>query len=528
MEKLYNGIVLPDVWPPQNIEMDSPHEIDVPYLRQKPDVIDISIGRQLFVDDFLIAESKYLYPFPHKAIKYEGNPVFVPITETECATEPCACPKSGGVWYDEKAGKYKMWYEAGWLHRMAYAESEDGIHWDRPNLDIVEGTNRILKDVVADSSTVFMDHEADPNERYKLFIRSPDIDYHTGERHVHGYVAVSSDGIHWERMTPTSNLGDRSTIFYNPFRKKWVYSIRKNTGEVTAWRRGTNDRVREYRECDDLLEGAKWIHEDGTRENVNWMRTDVRDLRDPACGDYPQLYNFDAVAYESIMLGLFQIHKGPSNPVCDKGGFPKLTELIASYSRDGFHFSRPDREAFIPASREVGEWDRGYVQSVGGVCLIHGDELWFYYIGFEGDDRRMLHPKDIDAKHTNASTGIAKLRRDGFVSMDGTGWLKTERLSVAEGRNKLFINAKAIHGEVRAALLDGNGEVLEGYSEDDCVPFVGNSTCARITWKNKETCALPNVFRVRFHQRNAQLYAFWFSDSEKGDSHGYNAAGAPI
>ena len=521
MEKLYNNILLPEQWPPNEVKFDSDSEMDIPYLRQKPDVIDISVGRQLFVDDFLIAESRHLYPFFHKAKKFDGNPVFTPETEQECnVTLPCACPKSGGVWFDKDDRRYKMWYEAGWLNRMAYAESTDGLHWERIPIN-PDGSNIILSDLVADSSTVFIDYDTDkPNERYKLFLRSPG-------GVMPGYAAVSGDGIHWEHITKTSPLGDRSTIFYNPFRKKWVYSIRYVDPDVTYWRRTKNERLREYYESDDFLAGSNWLDETGKKKCVPWLRTDKLDLRDPACGAYPQIYNFDAVAYESIMLGMFQIHKGPLNSECDKGGFPKITELIASYSRDGFHFSRPDRECFIPASREVGEWDRGYVQSVGGICLVQGDELWFYYIGFEGDDRRPEPIGKLGAMHDYSSTGIAKLRRDGFVSMDGTGWMITEKLTTVSGRNKFFINAKAIHGEVRVALLDAEGNVLPGYSEEECTSFVGNSTMARLTWGERSTCTLPEVFRLRFTQRNAQLYSFWITDSETGDSHGYDAAGTP-
>ena len=65
MEKLYNNVVLSEdygVSDPQN----------VPYLKNPPEVIDISVGRQLFVDDFLIEETE-LKPEYHKAKKYEGE-----------------------------------------------------------------------------------------------------------------------------------------------------------------------------------------------------------------------------------------------------------------------------------------------------------------------------------------------------------------------------------------------------------------------------------------------------------------------
>ena len=509
MEKLYNNIILPDEWPPRNIDPVDMSEIEVPYLKSKPEIIDISVGRQLFVDDFLISDMNGLYPFYHKARKYEGNPILTPETDEERnVTLPGACPKAGGVWYDKKYKKYRMWYEAGWLNRLAYAESDDGINWIRPELDVKAGTNVVVDGRDSDSNTVFIDDDTkNPSERYKLFFRG------AGQGKP-AYVATSPDGIHWGEMVETSVFGDRSTAFYNPFRKKWIYSIRDIKKR----------RYRNYRECDDLIAGA--LGGDGY-DRVPWPRTDEHDLCDPKLNITPHLYNFDAVAYESIMLGMFEIFKGPHNNDCAKIGVPKTTELIAAYSRDGFHFSRPDRESFIPASRECGEWDRGYVQSAGGICIVKRDELWFYYCGFAGDETFVCEEECNCGMYSNSATGIAKLRRDGFVSIDGTGSLVTERLTVAEGRDKLFINAKAPLGEVRVALLDADGQIIDGYSEEDCLPFTGNDTCARIVWRGKETCSLPEVFRVRFSQSNAQLYSFWFSDTDDGDSHGFYAAGKP-
>ena len=33
-------------------------------------------------------------------------------------------------------------------------------------------------------------------------------------------------------------------------------------------------------------------------------------------GDPPQLYSLAAVAYESLMVGMHQIHRGPKNEIC--------------------------------------------------------------------------------------------------------------------------------------------------------------------------------------------------------------------
>jgi hypothetical protein len=53
---LYNGIRLADPWPPRRRSLaDMP--IAPPYLVDRPAVVPIDLGRQLFVDDFLIEES---------------------------------------------------------------------------------------------------------------------------------------------------------------------------------------------------------------------------------------------------------------------------------------------------------------------------------------------------------------------------------------------------------------------------------------------------------------------------------------
>ena len=52
-ERLYNGIVLPDAWPPRHFSTLTREPQPVPYLRDRPATVPIDVGRQLFVDDFL-------------------------------------------------------------------------------------------------------------------------------------------------------------------------------------------------------------------------------------------------------------------------------------------------------------------------------------------------------------------------------------------------------------------------------------------------------------------------------------------
>ena len=147
-EVLYNGITLPAQWPPRYAEPVEAKEMPVPYLTDKPAVIPINVGRQLFVDNFLISQTD-LKPTYHTPDFFEGNPILEPTEEWENTIEgaPYAAPFSDGIWYDDKDGKFKMWYlaGAGSIHKQdkqtfytGYAESDDGMHWVKPDLELVK------------------------------------------------------------------------------------------------------------------------------------------------------------------------------------------------------------------------------------------------------------------------------------------------------------------------------------------------------------------------------------------------------
>ena len=55
-ETVYNGIRLPAPWPPK-VESLTLEPMSPPYLADPPAVIPIDVGRQLFVDDFLIEQT---------------------------------------------------------------------------------------------------------------------------------------------------------------------------------------------------------------------------------------------------------------------------------------------------------------------------------------------------------------------------------------------------------------------------------------------------------------------------------------
>ncbi|MDF1814589.1 MAG: hypothetical protein P1V20_20455, partial [Verrucomicrobiales bacterium] len=305
---------------------------------------------------------------------------------------------------------------------------------------------------------------------------------------------------------PTNKAsGDYSSFFYNPFRKKWCFSIKEGT---------SRGRSRYYLECDEFLKGADWD------KAVFWTSTDRLDEPEPeenypGAGDTPQLYSLNAVAYESLMIGMHYIHRGPNNGICNKGKFPKLVDLELGFSRDGFHWDRPDRSGFIKGSRVEGSWDRGYLHSTAGVFVVLDDKLIFPYMGTSG-----IAPGGHRGMYTGGSIGLATLRRDGFASMDGSGELTTRPVQFS-GKH-LFINAT---GKLRVELIDGKNNKVLAASK----PASGDHTKQRIEWNDLDDLSRfsGKPVRFRFHLNDGELYSFWVTPDEHGASNGYVGAGGP-
>lgn len=500
-EKLYNGIVLPEQWPPENIDVKSDAPMPVPYLNSPPKVINIDVGRQLFVDDFLIESTDLLHTY-HMPEKYEGSPVLVADTALERPGDLIGSVGRPCIWWNPEKQVFYLWYQAGAYYNgtIALATSKDGIHWARPELDVNPGTNQALvPGFTPDSYGLVPDWDAsDPQQRFKLFSTNPGATQP-------GFSFTSPDGIHWANKTPTGPTGDRSSMFYNPFRKKWVYSIRS----------GFRGRSRNYHEHSDFLAGAAW----DTGEP--WLAADVLDAPEPGYKHKTQLYNFDAVAYESVMLGFFEMHRGPENNRCHAMGLPKLNEISFGYSRDGFHFARPDRRAHIPAGRKD-VWDRGFIESGGNICVIVGDKLHFYYSGCRGNLDAKVGPDGrgpMAPVYDPNSIGFYTLRRDGFASLfAGISPARVTTRPVVFSGSQLFVNVDCPQGEIKAEILDGDKVVaeLKGFTGDSTIACLGDVSAHA-----------GKPVRIRFTLRRGSLYAFWVSRDETGRSNGYVAGGGP-
>ncbi|MBV9746010.1 MAG: hypothetical protein JO099_19795, partial [Acidobacteriia bacterium] len=408
-------------------------------------MIPIDVGRQLFVDDFLIQQTTMVRT-QHQPVMYPLNPI---VTPDALDIDSFAAPFSDGVWYDPADQLFKMWFFCGGgPSKICYAYSADGKNWTRPSIPdaFVPNTDEVLENGLV----VWMDlQDPNPAHKFKAFTVGS----------VPGTVIpyFSADGIHWsagnQSQYPIPIEYDRTTLFWNPFRNVWVDSMKNYTTlPAVSSRPAYLTRLRNYSESSDLM---NWSPLEPANFNTSfWTGPDSNDPPYVVDGTLPQLYNLDAVAYESVLVGLFSwYYPGNTDDNPNNLPGPDLVELGVGFSRDGFQWVRSTRGsgpgpngAFIPASNISGTWNMGNTQSAGGCFLVVDDELWFYFSGRNG-----LHgdPSAVGA------TGLATLRRDGFYSMDaGSSAAVLTTRPVRFSGKYLFVNVQDPQGSLQIQVIN--------------------------------------------------------------------------
>lgn len=470
--------------------------------------IELGPKKQLFLDDYLIASKTNVTLRIHPAEKSRDNPV---IRQTEPWEDPFNIVY-GSVLRD--GDKYKAWYKSG--PGVSYAESDDGVHWVKPALDLVAvngvKTNILFrcKDETHGPDTqpyyhelfgVYQDpRETDAARRYKMGYLSIDWEYkgpregrfREGQRRGLG-VAGSPDGIHWTLIDSfaTEAIVDGATHWmFDPARGKTVLYGRtlKTPPEIEAawskydwyknWYSGRAvGRI-------ESLDFAKWNVTAPMAAPVV-MTADLQDI--PGT----EIYSLMVFPYESVYIGLVQVFLAlPEAPVLD---------VQLAVSHDGEHFTRVgDRSAFIPTG-PVGSWDRFNQALANNPPLIVGDELRFYYSG------RTYRHSPYAGKDTGpraGSIGLATIPRDRFTSLDASfdgGEIVTKPLTLTSER--VHINAKSDFGEIVIEALDPAGQSIARSK-----PIHRDSLDTKIEWEGAELKG-PVVFRILL--KNACLYALW-------------------
>jgi len=446
----------------------------------------IDSKRQLFIDDYCIGSMKNLTRQFHQPAKYPGNPVM--------PGHPVA------VLYNEKNKKFRMWYN------RHYAESNDGINWTMPNVG--PNGNEVLKGAGEVRGFIYNPDAKDFNRRYEV-VAERRKNEKTKEKG--GFYAYhSADGLHWKQtlerpilqrtystMAPGpfwgKSVGDTSTFRYDSVLKKYIADTKlnlylpkekiKQLGIVPDYK--PRLRLRAFMESDDLIH---WSQE---RFLIFPDRYDA-----PDC----QIYGHIAFNYESMWIGMVRVMHLLSTDF-------KQVDVKLSYSRDGRHWCRPrQRQPFISLG-DPNSWEADYSGPTKFKPTLVGDELWFYYFGSRNGKRDNL-------EHWGAfGIGLAKLRRDGFASLDAgqtSGEITTRPITFAG--KKLFVNAEvAKDGWVKAAVITRDSNSIDSYTLDDSVALTKDTTKGKMSWKSKKELPPPGDGHVRlvFQLKNTKLYSFW-------------------
>ena len=490
------------------------------------DAIDIDSGRQLFVDDFIIAATNGVVRHWNDPVK-APSPVLRPTSEKDGRLAGCTVATDGGLWWDPTIGKYRLWYESDWAGNLRYAESRDGLAWEFPDLGKVKGTNRVFGDdeervgKSLDSWSVWPDYRAaNPYGAWNMLISAPGgLTTDT--------MFTSADGRRFECLGVAGYSGDRTTMHFDAILDRWVFSLRDSHKPL--------GRARRFHAQDEFRPAkvpySKRPQTEGSAVPAIWGELDVLDY-----GPRGSLYNFDAVPYESLMLGVMEVlHNTPrDNFDSECAGLPKQTSLRFAFSRDGRRYVPAPASALKPSGWGSGKWDTGYLSAVGGICTVGENELRFYYSALRGDAERRRdvvgkQPMHRQGMYYNGSIGYATMRRDGFAGLvaDGDGTVTTKPVLFSGGH--LFVNAECLFGEVAAEILDEKGVPIAGYAAADCRQMkFADSTKRELVFAGGDLSAFRGrTVGIRFRLHCATLYSFWVSPSSRGESRGYVAAGGP-
>jgi len=423
------------------------------------------------------------------ACNYQIPDLFVPRTDEK----PFNC---NGV-TEDKYGRSFVDNDRGDL--TLYAESDDGINWDKPSLDIFTFNGCADNNIIWDfhGASVFIDREEkDPDKRYKA------IGFCRRYRNI--FMITSPDGIHWddkdyiEPVSRRGNEGSFNVIYDSRCHIFRAYSIvRFNDKEKRRVICYTESPSLEgpWKEPQPMLEPNSWDDEIA-RRNYKAIRA--------------EFHNMSAFRYNNIYLGLLgvlnvtaeQIPKQENQMPCDG---PIDSQIV--YSRDGISWERADRNRTPAIPRGGGDsFDRGMILGTAKEPIIEEDEIHWYYTGCEH-----IHG-EMDMEKRVKRLGRATWQRDRFValSVKGDGMIVTRSFSLPEGTQSLEINADASSGQLSAELCDGEGRVLDGFSKDDCVPFNSDELRWKLKWKNGDLTAVNGAVKLRFILNAAKVYSFTF------------------
>jgi hypothetical protein len=476
--------------------------------------IALGPGPHLFIDETLIERAQNLKRTTHQPQRLP-DPI---IREREI--RPGWVRQCGGntVMYDADAKRFRMWmcvknqgFEEADFYAMTYWESSDGVRWREPELGVIEFDSHRRHNILMTGRThnlrfhsdSVLDEGAsavDPQRRYKVGYFP--LDWRQ-DRTNGMNVAFSPDGIHWTAYEKNPvlrhpdveqghagaglSVADINDMFYDEQRKLYVQTYKTyalpHEYPMAAPRRDArwreiNDKVPGYRRIIGMCTSPDFVHW------TNHQRIMVPDDRDT-----PELQFY---AMSIIKRGdLYVAHVRCLDDQAEEDGTGWM-ELATS--RDLYHWTR-HRDVFFDRNPIKGSWD-GKITWHGRPVIVD-DEMWFYYTGMGAGHK-------TGERHT----GLAKLRKDGYVSRDAGEERGTLVTSVFNpDASSMTVNAK-VAGELRVRVVGEDGAALPGFDFADAAALQGDSVAHPVRWKGNFGSLRGKPVRLEFDLQDTKLYGF--------------------
>jgi hypothetical protein len=452
------------------------------------------------------------------------------------------------VYRDPKSGKYQLWYQAYAGARagdrrlkcvVCYAESKDGIHFDRPELDLFpykgEKSNIVL---VSNGGygdryccSVLVDpNERDPPRRYKMAYYDWSV---VGKREEPGlHVAFSPDGIHWTKHGQGPLLrtlfGRAAAVSFadeepyhevpvkgKPPRKTWSYPLTMSDVIDVFW-----DPVRQVYVIIDKFwidgpdGGTAWkmaLGRTESRDFLHWSKPQLILAPDDEDGPNVEFHGAPAFFHNGRYFALCQVKDR-------RGRLAMDIELMTS--REGLTWERPFRKQFFLARSKPGLFDSRTLLS-NSTPVVLEDEIRFYY------GAANVAPLDgvKSEPGQRSGVGMASIPLDRFAGLrplarseqpaspkplENIGQVTLKPLDL-KGCTDITVNADCGEGSLRVELLNEEGYRVRGYSRDESLLIQGDSLRHRVAWKDHGLDTLPaGRYMLRFHLQGATLFAVSF------------------
>ena len=349
-------------------------------------------------------------------------------------------------------------------------------------------------------------HETDAAKRYKMLYTGIGITV---------YASHSPDGLHWTpynygQVVIPEGRDSHAVPYWDEQLGKYVAIVRERSGKIEDIRNQiiSDPQIREtfIRTWGGAPEGhsMRRVGQAVSDDFEHWgpVRVIVEaDSEDPILRDH--FYNMEVMLYEGLRVGFMTVFS--HDPQYCRGA------IQLTYSRDGMNWDRAgNRDMFLPVSDCPGDFDWGFMYTLNSPLVV-GDEIWIYYCSSFSD-----HSHNGPVATDSTAIGLAKLRLDGFVSIDADakeGTLTTKPFT-PDGGQTVVINADSSvrEGHVLVEILGTDKEPIAKFSRDDCDALNGDKIRHTVTWGGSSDLSTlkGKAVRLRFYLKKAKLFSLKF------------------